>query len=81
MHTLIGTTRLTLVQGDITTQSVDAIVNAANSPLLGGGGVDGAIHRAGGPAVLQACMAIRSVQGGCETGQAVVTTAATGRSQ
>lgn len=71
----IGTTTLRLVQGDITTQQVDAIVNAANSNLLGGGGVDGAIHRAGGPAILDACKAIRASQGGCKPGDAVITTA------
>lgn len=64
-----------LIKGDITTMAVDAIVNAANSSLLGGGGVDGAIHRQGGKAILEACMAIRQKQGGCATGQAVITTA------
>ncbi|MDR7520592.1 MAG: O-acetyl-ADP-ribose deacetylase [Armatimonadota bacterium] len=69
----IGGGRLTLVRGDITTQEVDAIVNAANSRLVGGGGVDGAIRRAGGPAIEEECAAIRARQGGCPTGSAVIT--------
>ena len=63
-----------VIQGDITKLKVDAIVNAANSSLLGGGGVDGAIHKAGGPAILEACMKIRANQGGCAVGEAVMTT-------
>ncbi len=66
---------IALVQGDITAMEVDAIVNAANSSLLSGGGVDGAIHRKGGKAILEECMVIRSRQGGCPTGEAVITTA------
>jgi O-acetyl-ADP-ribose deacetylase (regulator of RNase III) len=66
---------LTLVQGDITRQRVDAIANAANEGLVGGGGVDGAIHRAGGPSIMAECDRIRRERGGCRTGTAVITTA------
>jgi O-acetyl-ADP-ribose deacetylase (regulator of RNase III) len=62
-----------LVLGDITRQAVDAIVNAANSTLLGGGGVDGAIHRAGGTAIHEECIAIRAERGECPAGEAVLT--------
>lgn len=67
--------KIKISQADITTLKVDAIVNAANSSLLGGGGVDGAIHRKGGSEILEACKKIRARQGKCNTGEAVITTA------
>ncbi|MCX7634501.1 MAG: macro domain-containing protein, partial [Syntrophales bacterium] len=70
MEIKIGKSTLSLVQGDITKEETEAIVNAANSRLAGGAGVDGAIHRAGGPSIMEECRKI----GGCPTGQAVITT-------
>jgi O-acetyl-ADP-ribose deacetylase (regulator of RNase III) len=72
---LVGRTEICLVQGDITDLDVDAIVNAANSSLMGGGGVDGAIHRKGGPRILEECKSIRVRQwpNGLPTGRAVIT--------
>jgi len=71
---VINQAKLSIIQGDITKQSTDAIVNAANSGLMGGGGVDGAIHRAGGPAILEECKQIVARQGRLPTGKAVITT-------
>lgn len=73
MEAFIGKTVLKIIKGDITEQDTEAIVNAANSGLLGGGGVDGAIHRAGGPQILAECREIRARQGKLPTGQAVIT--------
>jgi len=74
MEVNIKKTKLRVLQGDITQQSSEAIVNAANSSLMGGGGVDGAIHRAGGGAILDECKKIVSMQGRLPTGKAVMTT-------
>jgi O-acetyl-ADP-ribose deacetylase (regulator of RNase III) len=74
MEKIIHGVALRLVEGDITLQDTDAIVNAANSGLMGGGGVDGAIHRAGGPAILEECKKIVAQQGRLPAGKAVITT-------
>lgn len=71
----VNQTQIVLKQGDITDENCDGIVNAANSSLMGGGGVDGAIHRAGGPEILKECKKIRERQGKLPTGKAVITTA------
>ena len=73
MEVTVNQTRLSLLQGDITQQDVDAVVNAANSSLMGGGGVDGAIHRAGGPVILEECKRIVAQRGRLPAGQAVIT--------
>lgn len=74
MEVTVKEARICTIQGDITEQSTDAIVNAANPSLMGGGGVDGAIHRAGGPAILKECKEIVARQGKLPTGKAVITT-------
>ena len=75
MEVTVNRTKVSLIQGDITGQDTDAIVNAANPGLMGGGGVDGAIHRAGGPAILEDCKKVVARQGRLPTGHAVITTA------
>lgn len=75
MSGMFGATKIVIRMGDITDEEVDAIVNAANEGLWGGGGVDGAIHRAGGPEIMADCDAIRAEHGGCATGAAVITRA------
>jgi len=74
METIVNQVKLSLIQGDITQQDTDAIVNAANPSLMGGGGVDGAIHRAGGSAILDECQQIVAKRGPLPTGKAVITT-------
>ena len=74
METMVHKTKLSLVRGDITKRESGAIINAANSSLMGGGGVDGTIHRAGGSAIIEECKKIRSERGPLPAGQAVITT-------
>jgi len=75
LQIMVNQAKLSVIKGDVTQQATDTIVNAANSSLMGGGGVDGAIHRAGGPAILEECKQIVSRQGRLPTGKAVITTA------
>jgi O-acetyl-ADP-ribose deacetylase (regulator of RNase III) len=75
MEAKVNQTIIEVIKGDITKSQLDCIVNAANTSLLGGGGVDGAIHRAGGKAILDECIKIRNKQGNCPVGEAVITTA------
>ena len=81
MEVTVNKTKISVIEGDITRQTTDAIVNAANSGLMGGGGVDGAIHRAGGPAILEECKKIVARQGRLPTGKAVITTGGNLKSQ
>jgi O-acetyl-ADP-ribose deacetylase (regulator of RNase III) len=74
MEAKVKKTTVSMIQGDITKQAIDALVNTANSSLMGGGGVDGAIHRAGGPSILEECKEIVARQGRLPTGRAVITT-------
>ena len=74
MQWQVGSTKIRIVRGDITRADTEAVVNAANSSLMGGGGVDGAIHRAGGPAILEECKAVVARQGRLPAGEAVITT-------